>query len=240
LTSLSVGATEGVGYETAKNLVLSSEICHVLVCSPNFGNSEDAVASLNALPGAKGTASALELDITDDASIFMAAQVVEEQYGHVDCLVNNAGIPNGYSGPAIRIRENMATSVVGPVVVTTAFEPLLKKSSDPRVIFVTSPSASLISSTHPATNASYLYSYYHASKAALSMIMVEYGKRASRIGLWGRDPDWLGTNQENREQMQRFGVPDPSVGGIEIARVVKGERDGDGSRVVGKHGVQQW
>jgi NAD(P)-dependent dehydrogenase (short-subunit alcohol dehydrogenase family) len=226
-------------------LVLSSNEYHVLVASRNLANGEEAVASLKALDGLKGTATAIQLDVTDDASLFAAAKVVEEQYGRLDCLVNNAGISKNSENHGIQVRENLATNVVGPVVVTDAFEPLLLKSSDPRVIFVTSSLGSLAHSSDPSsiyytTKAAYQYDYYRASKAALNMVMVEYGKRMPQIKVWGGDPGWLATDLADKKRMESLGAPHPSVGGNEIARIVKGERDADVGKVVGKYGVQKW
>ena len=202
--------------------------------------------SLQVLDGVRGSTEAIQIDVVDDDSILRAAKTVMEKYSRLDCLVNNAGVSNKSTNPGTQIRENLAVNTVGPVVVTDAFVGLLKKSSDPRLIFVTTSLASLLHATDPSsmyyqTKASYPYDYYRASKAALNMIMVEYNKREGQhIKMWGGDPGWLATDLANKEMMQKLGAPHPSVGGNEIARCIKGERDEDVGKVVGKYGIQKW
>ncbi|PYH40871.1 putative carbonyl reductase [Aspergillus saccharolyticus JOP 1030-1] len=242
---LITGANKGVGYETAKALLLTSADYHVLLASRDPARGAEALESLQREPTIQGTAAAMQLDVTDDASIQAAAQQVKERYGRLDVLINNAGISNKSSNPGEQVRANMATNVVGPVVVTDAFEPLLKAATDPRIIFVTSSLGSLGHASNPnsiyySTKASYPYDYYRASKAALNMIMVEYGKRNPEIKVFGGDPGWLATDLANKEQMQKLGAPHPEVGAREIVRIVLGERDEDVGKVVGKYGVQIW
>lgn len=174
-----------------------------------------------------------------------ASECVERQYSRLDCLVNNAGISSKAEDAATQIRETMATNVTGPVIVTETFDALLKKSADPRVIFVTSSLGSLSHASDPesryyASKASAQYDYYRASKAALNMIMIQYGKRSPSVKVWGGDPGWLATDLADKELMRKLGAPHASVGGAEIARIVKGERDADVGRVVGEYGVQKW
>lgn len=217
-----------------------------MIGSRDNANGHEAVASLQALDNVQGTVEAIQIDVTDDDSILAAAKTVGEKHGRLDCLVNNAGVSNKSTNPGTQLRENLAVNTVGPVVVTDAFVGLLKKSSDPRLIFVTTSLASLLHATDPSsmyyqTKASYPYDYYRASKAALNMIMVEYNKREGQdIKIWGGDPGWLATDLANKEVMEKLGAPHPSVGGNEIARCIKGERDEDVGKVVGKYGVQKW
>ena len=186
------------------------------------------------------------IDVTDDASIQAAAKYVEGKYGRLDCLINNSGVSNKSKNPAEQIRENLAVNTVGPVVVTDTFVHLLKNSPDPRLIFVTSSLGSLQETSDPSsiyysTKAEYPYDYYRASKAALNMILIEYHKReGDKIKMWGGDPGWLATDLANAETMRKLGAPHPSVGAEQIARCVKGERDADVGKVVGRYGVGKW
>lgn len=149
------------------------------------------MAELKALDNVKGTVEAINIDVTSDESVFSAAKIVEQKFGRIDGLVNNAGVSNKSDNPVTQLRENLAVNTVGPVLVTNAFVELLKKSSDPRLVFVTTSLASLLHATDPSslyyqTKATYPYDYYRASKVALNMIMVEYNKREGQmIKMWG-------------------------------------------------------
>ncbi|RMD40867.1 hypothetical protein DV735_g4274, partial [Chaetothyriales sp. CBS 134920] len=243
---LITGANKGVGYETAKNLVLSSPIYHVLVGSRDAANGEKAVAQLRAEKGIQGSAEPIQIDVTDDESVYNAAKQVEQKFGRLDGLVNNAGVSSKSSNNVTQLRENLAVNTVGPVLVTDAFLALLKKSSDPRLVFVTTSLASLQHATDPSslyysTKATYPYDYYRASKVALNMILVEFNKREGQhIKMWGGDPGWLATDLADKALMEKLGAPHASVGGNEIARCIKGERDADVGKVVGKYGIQKW
>ncbi|KAJ3547860.1 hypothetical protein NM208_g1286 [Fusarium decemcellulare] len=99
---LITGANQGVGYETAKNLVLSSPDYHVILGCRNILKGEEAAASLQELPDIKGTVLSTELDVTDDTSVDAAAKLVGSEYGRVDILVNNAGIISTANPPTLR------------------------------------------------------------------------------------------------------------------------------------------
>lgn len=90
--SLNAGGNQGIGFETAKNLLSSSAAYHVILGSRKLGNGEEAVKKLQAGPGVKGTVSTIALDVTDDKSVDAAAEKIAAQYGRLDILVNNAGI----------------------------------------------------------------------------------------------------------------------------------------------------
>jgi NAD(P)-dependent dehydrogenase (short-subunit alcohol dehydrogenase family) len=59
---------------------------------------EEAAAALRE---AGGDAHAVTLDVTDPATVQAAAELVEERFGHLDVLINNAGISgSGRVSPA--------------------------------------------------------------------------------------------------------------------------------------------
>lgn len=89
---LITGANSGVGYACSKALAQTSADYHVIMASRNKQNGEKAVTEIQALPGIKGTISTVQLDVTDQQSLDRAAKEVEEKFGRVDVLVNNAGI----------------------------------------------------------------------------------------------------------------------------------------------------
>jgi NAD(P)-dependent dehydrogenase (short-subunit alcohol dehydrogenase family) len=114
---LITGANKGLGYETARQLI---ERGHTVdMGARNVERGEAAAAKLGA--------HFVQLDVTDDASVEGALRVIGEREGHLDVLVNNAGIGLvGLNGPeALKVFD---TNAVGVIRVTEAALPLLARS----------------------------------------------------------------------------------------------------------------
>ena len=241
-----IGANQGIGYECAKNLVLSSATYHVLLGSRSLGNGHKAAAKLSTLPDLKGSVEALQIDVTDQESIAEAVEQVQSVHQRLDVLVNNAGIgESSTSGPSYkRLHDLLATNTIGPVMVTENFLPLLRKSSSPRIVFVSSSGGSLTHAADPkspyyGSKTGMQHSHYRASKAALNMLLIESHKMLWEEGfaIMGADPGLVVTNFLDAEKVRALGAPEADVGGRTVAEVVRGERDTDMGRVVGRYGV---
>jgi NAD(P)-dependent dehydrogenase (short-subunit alcohol dehydrogenase family) len=118
----------------------------------------------------EGSLSTIQLDVTDHASIYQAAKMVEEEFGRLDTLINNAGALPKSKGLAEQMREAFEINTVGQVIMTEAFSPLLAKSKDARLIFVSTSLSSTslrLQPDHKSYNV--LAVPYHISKAALNM-----------------------------------------------------------------------
>lgn len=89
------GGNQGVGYETAKNLVLYSQDYHVILGSRDASKGESAAEELQSTSGVKGTVSFTQIDVTDDQSVDAVASRIATEYGRLGVLVNNAGIVSG-------------------------------------------------------------------------------------------------------------------------------------------------
>ena len=193
------GANQGLGFEAAKNLAISRRgpnggAYHVLVGSRNLAKGEKAAAAINS---AGGFVEAIQLDVTDPASIAAAADKVRAEYGRLEALVNNAGtLSQDAGGVAAALRADLEVNVLGAAAVTEAFLPLLLLSrppADPRLVFVSSSMGSLIGAADPESR--YYRSVlgtspleYRVSKAALNMLMLEYWRRygaESRVDVGG-------------------------------------------------------
>ncbi|KAI6376060.1 hypothetical protein MCOR25_002875 [Pyricularia grisea] len=253
---LITGANQGVGYETAKNLILSSADYHVIIGSRDSTKGEAAVRELLSTAGVKGTAEAVQLDVTDQASIERAMSSIESQHGRLDCLVNNAGVISMANPPTTAAFRNvLETNVVGALGVTEASLHLLKKGGGggddgkgpARLVFVTSSMGSI---THASNPDSPYYSpvgtEYKVSKAALNMLMAMYGARlradvGDRVLVFGADPGLCATNlTRDADSLRKRGAAEPSDGGERIAVVVRGEKDADAGKVLGVYGVSPW
>jgi NAD(P)-dependent dehydrogenase (short-subunit alcohol dehydrogenase family) len=239
-----IGANQGLGFETAKKLLATSSDYHVILGCRDASKGEAAVKTLKSLDGVKGQASTVQIEVTDNKSVDAAAAKVDSDYGRVDILVNNAGVYGGDQLARDTLLNTFNVNVVGVVSVTEAFLPLLRKSSTPRLIFVTTSLASL---SHTSDKTSRHYGPYatelRASKAALNMVMVEYANHPEMQGIkvLGADPGFLATNiTGDPESLRKMGATEPDVGGEVVAAIVKGEKDADVGKVAGRDGCVPW
>ncbi|KAF4966879.1 hypothetical protein FSARC_5492 [Fusarium sarcochroum] len=244
---LITGANQGVGFETAKNLVLSSVDYHVVLGSRDEYKGDEAAMELRSLENIKGTVGSIQLDVTNDDSVDAAAHTLASEWGRLDILVNNAGIISTSSPPTREaFRSVLETNLIGALSVTEAFLPLLRKAEHkpPRLVFVTSSVGSI---THAANPESPYYSpnatEYRTSKAGLNMLMTMYLARLRPEGflVFGADPGLCATNFTNdAESLKNRGAAEPADGGERVASVVKGKKDADVGRVLGVYGVCPW
>ncbi|KAF5657978.1 short-chain alcohol dehydrogenases/reductase [Fusarium heterosporum] len=244
---LITGANQGVGYETAKNLVMSSVKYHAILGSRDEVKGEAAVQSLRSLEDIKGTVSSMQIDVTDDGSVDRAAQALASEWGRLDALVNNAGIVSMESPPKREVfRKILETNLVGALSVTEAFLPLLRKAEHkpPRLIFVTSSTGSLSHASNPESpfhNPG--AAEYRSSKAGLNMLMALYYARLKSEGIlvFGADPGLCATNlTSDPDSLRQRGAAEPTEGGKRVARVIRGERDSDVGKALGIDGVTPW
>ena len=136
--TLITGADRGMGFETAKELGQKGQ--HILLGARNEERGQAAVDQLRALGI---TADLVVIDVTDEATIQAAVQQVTSDFGHLDILINNAGIAlDNYERastlPVATIRQDFDVNFFGLVAVTQAFIPLLRQSQDARIINISS------------------------------------------------------------------------------------------------------
>ena len=194
--ALITGANQGVGLQVAKELVAHG--VSVLVGSRNLERGEAAAKSIG--PGAV----AVQLDVTDQASIAAAAERIRTEFGRLDLLVNNAAISNTkkadltlaeyakISRPSNvsldEVRAVWETNVFGALAVYQAMLPLLRRSADARIVNVSSGVGSLTTNADPAYPYHAMFGpVYAASKTALNAItlamMVELESTAIKVNL---------------------------------------------------------
>ena len=85
--ALVTGANKGIGKEIARQL--GAQGLTVLVGARDLRRGEEAATELKA---SGANSHAIRLDVTDEASIAEAARRIEEEFGGLDVLVNNAAI----------------------------------------------------------------------------------------------------------------------------------------------------
>ncbi len=201
--ALITGANKGIGYETARQL--GSQDMTVLVGARDTDRGREAEQSLR-----DGGADArfVQLDVTDAKSIQRAAEWIEEEYGHLDVLVNNAGTATvarqGYPPSQTSLEDMRAVyeiNVFGVVAVTNAMLPLLRRAPAARIVNVSSEVGSITGQSDPAHPLAQMPPsvQYPSSKAALNMITVMYAKelRDTPIKVNAANPGFTATDFNN-------------------------------------------
>jgi NAD(P)-dependent dehydrogenase (short-subunit alcohol dehydrogenase family) len=173
-SALVTGANKSIGFEIARQLAQKG--IYVYLGSRNLENGITAVNTL--LAKGLSNVEAIQLDITNDESVKNARTEIGKKTKTLDILINNAGIFGGYPQGALnttidQFKTAYNTNVYGVVRVTQAFIDLLKKSSAPRIVNVSSSQGSLTLHSDPSYKYyDYKGAVYLSSKSAMNMYTV--------------------------------------------------------------------
>ncbi|KAE8323532.1 hypothetical protein BDV39DRAFT_195757 [Aspergillus sergii] len=176
IVALVTGANSGIGEAVARQLARQPDH-HVILTARNLEAGEKVAA---AIVEEGNSASAVHLDLSSDESISTVADHVKDVYGKLDILINNAGTFLDHRSD-LSVRENLKmtfdTNVIGTAVLTDALLDLLRQSSAPRVVFVSSALGSLTLSNDENWPHRHIVSKaYKSSKAALNMLVLHYSR----------------------------------------------------------------
>ena len=188
-TTLITGGNKSLGFETARRLAERGHRVVIGARDPERGRRAAEELGVEWV----------QLDVTSDASVTAAAQEVQERFGGLDVLVNNAGI-SGPMGPVEEVDGAallavLDTNTVGAVRMVHAFLPLLRGSAAPVVVNVTSGLGSFevrndktrLESTLPTLA-------YSASKAAMDMLTLIYAQFLPDVRVNVVDPGYTATD----------------------------------------------
>lgn len=241
MIALVTGANKGIGREIARQL---AALGHTVVVGSRQVAAGEAVAT--ELRSAGHDALAVALDVTDPTSVEAAAKTVEERYGRLDALINNAGISRlpgaGLEGqhPATadvdEVRAIFETNVFGVVTVTTAFLPLLRLSATPRIVNVSSTAGSLTRLSDLDDSGPVAIGYV-PSKTALTAITLQYAKglAAERILVNAVCPGFVATDLNDFA-----GVRTPAQGAVAAVRMATVPADGPTGTFTDEQGPAPW
>ncbi|MFC8936225.1 SDR family oxidoreductase [Rhodococcus sp. NPDC057135] len=162
------GASRGMGIDIAQAALAAG---HSVVAT-----GRDPQRVLDAV-GEHENLHTLALDVTDPAAAEAAAAAAVERFGRIDVLVNNAG--NFYAGyfetlSPEQVRAQMETNFFGPLNVTRAILPVLRRQRSGQIITVTS-TAGLVGGG--------FMSAYAASKHALEGWMESLAEEVAPFGI---------------------------------------------------------
>ncbi|KAI2634074.1 putative short chain dehydrogenase/reductase [Xylaria nigripes] len=217
---LITGANSGIGFEAVKALAVVSFEFHVLLGSRSIEKGQQALNEIYDTLGdsIKATISVSQIDVCDKISIVAAKGQIQERFGKLDALINNAGIIVYQKIDIITsLRRTFETNVFGQLIVTETLEDLLKKAAKPYVIYISSELGSVTSRCNPE------YHFYHVredhyrmSKAALNVVAACHHYNYADWGckVLSFNPGW-------------WGARDPRDPAILLVDILLGKRDED-------------
>src|SRR3954470_9590067 len=138
--ALVTGANKGLGKETARQLLERG-----MTVVMGSRDPERGIAAARGLC-TDGASVPVRLDVTDSASVEAVADRLRREHGRLDVLVNNAGTvvdQLAADTTALEMRHTYEVNVFGVVTVIHAMLPLLRASAAPRIVNVSSTTASL-------------------------------------------------------------------------------------------------
>lgn len=220
------GANQGIGLQVAKEL--AGHGYTVLLGSRNFDRGEAAALTID------GDVHAIQLDVTDQASVEAAAARIGREFGRLDVLINNAAISNTRKTPGMTLQEYARisrpsnasldemravweTNVFGVVALTQALLPLLRETPGARIVNVSSGVGSLTRNSDPTFPYRSMFGpIYPASKTALNAITLAFAieLEAEGIKVNAVTPGFTKTHLNNYE-----GTETVEEGAREIVRV---------------------
>ncbi len=216
--ALITGGNKGIGREAA--YVLGKTGARILIGARDRVRGEAVAAEMRD----EGIyANFIYLDVERPETLAAAAQDIEDDYGRLDILINNAGITDRADGPPSNtsmeaVRRIFDTNFFGALSTTQAMLPLLRKSRGARIVNVSSGLGSL---THNG-NAQWEFADvkllgYCASKAALNMLTVQLAHelRDSGIKVNSADPGYTATDLNGRRGYQS--VAQGAIASIRLA-----------------------
>ncbi|MED5018508.1 SDR family oxidoreductase [Paenibacillus chibensis] len=196
-TVLITGANKGIGFETARQLGVMGFT--ILLGTRNGEKGREASASL-IKEGVN--ARHIPLDVTNQQTLDAAFKDIEEEFGSLDVLINNAGISKdgGVSPSQLEmsaLKETFETNFFGMFAVTRTLLPLLRERPNGRIVNLSSGLGSLTINSDPNSEWSrFNLLAYNSSKTAVNALTVMLAKEFKNTSLKinAADPGYTATD----------------------------------------------
>jgi NAD(P)-dependent dehydrogenase (short-subunit alcohol dehydrogenase family) len=230
--ALVTGANKGIGKAIAAGLAQDGFL--VLLGARSVDRGRAAEAEL----ATAGDVRFVALDVTDDASVQAAARFAQETFGHLDALINNAGIAAGSAKPFETRIEDLRTvyetNVFSVVRMTNAFLPLLREAVAARIVNVTSKRGSL---GEDGAWVGQPIMAYSSSKTALNAVTVHYARAlaSTPIKVNGAAPGHVATDFNGFR-----GTRTPAQGAAIVLKLATLSEDGPTGGVFDDDGPLKW
>ena len=169
------GAGQGIGRVFAKGFAQAG--ARVVIAELNESNAASVAAEILE---AGGQALAVTTDVADEASIKEMVEVVEDEWGRIDVLVNNAGIFSTLEMrpfdqiPLEEWEKVLRVNLTGPFLCARAVLPAMRRAQWGRIINVASGAVRL---GRPN------YLHYIATKAALAGMSLSMARELGKDGI---------------------------------------------------------
>lgn len=187
--ALVTGGNRGIGYELVKQLALTGFKVIMTSRDPEAGN--EAFQKLKELDL---DVSCVEMDVANLESIQQASDTLNEKYGRLDVLINNAGVYLDENeklldmDPTI-LEKTMETNFFGVYHVIRSFIPLMQKQGYGRIINISSEYGTISEMSSPGVGA------YKLSKFALNgLTQLVAAELKGDIKVNAVDPGWVSTD----------------------------------------------
>ena len=170
-TALVTGASQGIGAATAKALAAAG--AHVILTARHDRKLEEIEQGIHA---AGGTATIAPLDLAEHDGIARLATAIANRWDRLDIMVISAAILPQLT-PVTQIDQSAFTKALTVNVLATqallgAFDPLMKRSADARIIGLTSSVG--------ASPRAY-WGAYGATKAAFDTLLACHAQEVEKI-----------------------------------------------------------
>ncbi|MDR4945991.1 SDR family NAD(P)-dependent oxidoreductase [Neobacillus cucumis] len=187
--ALVTGGNRGIGYELVKQLALKGFQVILTSRDPKMGH--EAAQKLKEL---NLDVSFVEMAVDNQESIHQAAMTVNERYGRLDVLINNAGVYLEENKKLVAmdssiLERTMATNFYGPYYVIRSFIPLMEKQAYGRIINISSEYGAMSDLSYPGVGA------YKLSKFALNgLTQLVAAEISGDIKINAVDPGWVSSD----------------------------------------------
>jgi NAD(P)-dependent dehydrogenase (short-subunit alcohol dehydrogenase family) len=194
------GGNKGLGLETARQL--GKQGIKVVIGARDVARGKEAVEKLKA-DGVN--ADAIKFDVLNEADYKDAYKYLDQKYGKLDILINNAGISKEdfmggnktSSTNAELLHETFDTNFFGAVQLKQVLLPLVRKAPAGRIVNLSSILGSLALHADPKSPIYDAKAFaYDASKAALNSFTIHLAHelRGTKIKVNSAHPGWVKTD----------------------------------------------